>query len=178
MIIKGKVDVLFDDFTNCQTIYKLLDAFCCDQCSDVIHPVLSSLPCFVQRCEVIHMIAEQIIRSLTPLLKHKSHSIRHDSIFTIKLLFQLEIDRNNVIFENHYSSFLPLLKDSYSDVQKVNNKTNTDVQEVLEILKFCLQKNYCKELNVLILEVISSIDFTDVENAQLRQIILTTPIIS
>ena len=102
----------------------MLDAFCCDQCSDVILAVLSSLPRFVQRCDVIHMIAEQIIRSLTPLLKHKSHSIRHDSIFTIKLLFHLEIDRNDVIFENHYSSFLPLLKDSYNDVQKVSNGIN------------------------------------------------------
>ena len=65
------------------------------------------------------MIAEQLVRSLQRLLSHKTHVIRYTAIYSIHLLFQLEIDRNEILFETVYPSLLVLLKDAYDDVQKV-----------------------------------------------------------
>lgn len=100
-------------------MYEVIDAYLIDPCNDVVLRVITTIPSFVQRCTSIHMIAEQLVRSLQRLFIHKNHVVRFNAIHSIYLLFRVEIDRNEIMFENYYSSLLSLVTDSYDDVQQV-----------------------------------------------------------
>ena len=97
----------------------MIDIYFDDNCNEVITAIVSSFPSFLHRFSSIHMIVEQLIRSLKKLLKHKNHAIRYHSIQSIYLLLQIEVDRNDIIMEDLTSSLLLLLNDPYDDVQNV-----------------------------------------------------------
>ena len=98
----------------------MIDIYFDDNCNEVITTILSSFPSFLHRFSSIHMILEQLIRSLKKLLKHKNHAIRYHSIQSIYSLLQIEIDRNDIIMEDLTSSLFLLLNDSYDDIQNVS----------------------------------------------------------
>lgn len=158
-----------------QDLYKDIDIYLADSCNDVVLPIISAIPFFIQRYEKIHYITEQLMRSLNNLLTHKNHAIRYQSIYSMLLLFKCEIDRNEILFENYYSSFLQLLKDPYDDVQKVVFCVIAN-QISLMIIKFCFQKGYYKQSYPMILDYLTSLQDMNEENMMIVNSILNTPL--
>lgn len=174
-MITNVLDVMIVFSLLLQDLYKDIDIYLTDSCNDVVLPIVSAIPSFIQRYEKIHYITEQLMRSLHKLLTHKNHTIRYQSIYSILLLFRCEIDRNEILFENYYSSFLQLLNDPYDDVQRVLFLIVAD-QISLMIIEFCLQKGYYKQSYPMILEYLTSLHDMNEENMITVNSILSTPL--
>ena len=91
-----------------------------DSCPAVIQTLLHGIRCMVEHfMDGIHMVVEQLLAILKPLLKNRQHATRFDTICIVRTLMTIDSDRNGIMMETMQESVFPLLSDSYPDVRKV-----------------------------------------------------------
>ena len=91
-----------------------------DSCPAVIQTLLHGIRCMVEHfMDGIHMVVEQLLAILKPLLKNRQHATRFDTVCIVRTLMIIDSDRNGVMMETMQESVFPLLSDSYPDVRKV-----------------------------------------------------------
>lgn len=67
----------------------------------------------------VHMVVEQLLAVLKPLLKNRQRAIRFEAIRQIRKLMEIDSDRNGIMMETMQDALMLLLRDSYPDIRMV-----------------------------------------------------------
>ena len=66
-----------------------------------------------------HMVVEQLLAVLKPLLKNRQRAIRFEAIRQIRKLMEIDSDRNGIMMDTMQDALMLLLRDSYPDIRMV-----------------------------------------------------------
>ena len=67
----------------------------------------------------VHMVVEQLLAILKPLLKNRQRAIRCEAVCQIRKLMAIDSDRNGIMMEMMLDVLILLLQDSYPAVRMV-----------------------------------------------------------
>ena len=117
---RKNIDVCTKQLCNEQDIIAILRIAMTDPCPTVIQTLLKGIRCMVEHfMDGIHMVVEQLLAILKPLLKNRQHSIRYDALCIVSTLLTIDSDRNGIMMDNMHDSIFPLLMDAYPDIRRV-----------------------------------------------------------
>lgn len=91
-----------------------------DSCPEVTQNVLRGLSGMIDHfMDGVHMVVEQLLAVLKPLLKNRQRAIRFEAIRQIRKLMEIDSDRNGIMMETMQDALMLLLRDSYPDIRMV-----------------------------------------------------------
>lgn len=91
-----------------------------DSCPEVTQNVLRGLNGMIDHfMDGVHMVVEQLLAVLKPLLKNRQRAIRFEAIRQIRKLMEIDSDRNGIMMDTMQDALMLLLRDSYPDIRMV-----------------------------------------------------------